>query len=691
MSVFPKKIFLRLQDALAEWYHHLKATEYTFLVILAVIIGVLAGLGAVGFRFLIRFIQLIAYREWDYSLELIRGMEWYLVVLIPALGGLFVGIIVYFFAREAKGHGVPEVMEAVALRSGRIRPRVVIAKSFASAISIGTGGSVGREGPIVQIGSAIGSTVGQILRVSPQMLRTFVGCGAAAGIAATFNAPVAGALFAVEVILSDFGVSRFSPIVISSVIATVISRHFLGNFPAFEVPAYDFVHPVELIFYTVMGLLAGLVSILFIRVLYFSEDRFDDLRIPEYIKPVLGGLVIGSIGLQYPEIFGVGYEAINEALHGSQLWSWLLILVFVKVIATSITIGSGGSGGIFAPSLFLGAMLGGFIGTNVHTLFPGMSASSGAYALVGMGAIVAGTTRAPITAIVIIFELTGNYKIILPLMIACIISTLISSKLFTDSIYTMKLVRRGVNIFKRQELNVLKSLKVRDVMTQRAEIIPESSPLGNLLERSIDSQHLCMFTTDRDDKLSGVIPMHDLRQILFDREFLDNLIIAQDIADAKIVPVTPDDNLDSAMKYFGQKGIDELPVVQSSSSRKIIGSLMKNQVIEAYNREIFKRDMLDQLAGQLSDLERAEEFNLAGGYSLTEMQAPRAFIGKSIRELNIRARYDVQIILIRKYAVSGDEESEPIQFAPDPDYVIQETDHFYCVGNKRKIDAMRYL
>ena len=319
-----------------------RQTEQIYMVLVAVVIGLLGGLCAVGFREFIQIVNRIAWHEGPYSLGHIAGLPWWWKVLAPAVGGLIVGFIIYFFAREAKGHGVPEVMEAVALRGGRIRPRVVIAKLLASGISIGSGGSVGREGPIVQIGSALGSTIGQWLKVDERRLRTLVGCGAAAGIAGTFNAPVAGALFAVEIILGDFGVAQFSPIVISSVAATVVSQHFLGDFPAFEVPAYSLVHASELFAYAALGILAALVALAFIRVLYGMEDVFDRIRVFSPAKTLVGGALIGFIGIGLPHVFGVGYEAINEALNGNLMWQFMLLLVVAKIIAVAITIGSGG-------------------------------------------------------------------------------------------------------------------------------------------------------------------------------------------------------------------------------------------------------------------------------------------------------------------------------------------------------------
>jgi CIC family chloride channel protein len=577
------KTFLNLITSFRE-------SEYTVTITLAIFIGLLGGFGAIGFRLLIRTFQNVFYGSGPDLVQIALSLPWYWKILIPAIGGSIVGPLIFFFAREAKGHGVPEVMEAVAMRSGLIRKRVVIVKSLASALSMGSGGSVGREGPIVQIGAAIGSAFGQILRVSGNRLRNLVGCGAAAGIAATFNAPIAGAIFALEVILGEFGMGTFGPIVLASVMATVVSRVFLGNYPAFTIPEYRLVSVWEIPAYLVMGALAGLVALLFTKSLYKAEDLWEDLRVPEYVKPALGGFMIGGISLLFPQILGVGYETITTALLGQLSWFLLLILVFVKIAATSLTIGSGGSGGVFAPSLFIGAMFGGIYGHIVHYLFPSVTASSGAYSLVGMGAIVAGTTHAPITSILIIFELTDDYRIILPLMMTCILSALTASQLRRESIYTMKLVRRGIDVKAGREVNILKSLLVKDFMFRDVAVISEVMPLGSLLHLIKESTSSYFPVQNSKEELVGIISLRDIRHTLLE-ESLMGLVIAKDIMNEDVITLTTDENLHDAMGKFGIKDIGQLPVVDRKNPKKVVGMLKRTDVIVAYNNAVLRRSL----------------------------------------------------------------------------------------------------
>jgi len=467
---------------------------------------------------------------------------------------------------------------------------VALIKILASGISIGSGGSVGREGPIVQIGSSIGSTLAQILKVPHFRQRTLVGCGAAAGIAATFNAPIAGVLFAVEVLLGDFGLTTFSPVVLSSVTATSISRYYLGDFPAFIIPSYKVISLWEFLFYPLLGIAAGFAALLFISSLYKCEDLFEALKMPEYFKPALGGFLLGCILWKWPHVFGVGYGSINLSLENQLPLLLLFTLIFVKIVATSITLGSGESGGIFAPSLFIGAMTGGSFGYIVHRLFPLITASSGAYALVGMGALVAGTTHAPITAILIIFELTGSYKIILPLMISCIVSTIITTSLKRGSIYTIKLSRRGVDIAYGWEQSILQALKVRDIMNDQVVTIPEQMQLVDVINTLKNKDVSYLHVIDDSGALTGIISFRDIRPVL-QEETVKRLIIARDVATTDVVTIRPFDNIQLALREMGGRGISQLPVVAESDNRKVIGTVSKRDVLAAYDKAVVHREI----------------------------------------------------------------------------------------------------
>jgi CIC family chloride channel protein len=573
-------------------FSQIKTNEHTIMAVLAIIVGLAGGFGAVGFRYLINFFQALAYGSPSELLHVVQKLPWYHKVWIPALGGAVVGPLVYFLAREAKGHGVPEVMEAVALRGGIIRKRVVLVKTLASAICIGTGGSVGREGPIVQIGSAIGSSIGQLLKVSAERMRTLVGCGAAAGIAATFNAPIAGSMFALEIILGEFGIATFSPIVISSVVATAISRHFLGDTPAFIVPAYELVSAWELPIYMVLGLFCAVVGVAFIKTLYKLEDVFEDLKFPEYLKAVLGGLILGAGGMLVPQILGVGYGAIDLALIQKYSWWLLLVLVAGKILATSITIGSGGSGGVFAPSLFLGAMAGSFFGMVVHALFPGVTASPGAYSIVGMGAVVSATTHGPMAAILILFEMTGSYTIILPLMLSCIIGTIAAGQLFRESIYTLKMIRKGIDIRAGKEVNVLRSMYVKDVMNSRVETVPEGLSLIDMAEKISKSKYNSFPMLNAENKLAGIISFNDYNEAIFDED-LKNIVVAKDIASTDLVTVTSDDDLYTALEKISRKDFSTLPVVSPNDPHELVGIVTRRDIIGTYEKAVVKKSLFN--------------------------------------------------------------------------------------------------
>ncbi len=473
------------------------------MMVLAVLVGAGAGVGSIVFRWCIQtFTRLFSGHD-DYAAA--PGSDnphvpWlgpFFVLVVPVVGGLLYGPLVNRFAKEARGHGVPEVMLAVAQRGGRISPKVAVVKTLASALTIGSGGSVGREGPIVQIGSALGSTLGRLSRLTEDRMKLLVACGAAGGIAATFNAPLAGVIFAMELILAAFSIEAFGATVLASVTASVIGRAAFGDVAFLSLPDFHVQHLAQYGLFAVLGVVAGAVGVGFSRVLYAIEDACDwAWRGPEWLRPAVGGLALGLVLLALPEMYGVGYPVLEGATEGKYAIGFLLVLLVGKMIATSLTIGIGGSGGVFAPSLFIGAMLGAAFGAGAHDLLPGTAGAVGAYALVGMGAVFAGASRAPITAVVILFELTGEYSIILPLMLAIVLATVTSRALTRDTVYTLKLRRRGIDLEGPAQGASIGTQRVTSVME------PLPAPLTTTLE-----------LTAAADRLSrsghGALPVHD--------------------------------------------------------------------------------------------------------------------------------------------------------------------------------------
>jgi CIC family chloride channel protein len=672
------------------------------MVLAAAACGVAGAAGAVVFRLLIRVFQALFFEGPAAALGVLaspslgepidpvaaaHSLPLWVIVCLPAAGGLVVGPLIRLFAREARGHGIPEVMEAVALRGGVMRRRAAAVKITASAVTLGSGGSAGQEGPIVQIGAVLGSAVGQALRLPGRQLRTLVGCGAAAGLAATFNAPIAGAIFAAEVIVADFALTQFSPIVISSVVATVLSRYFLGNYPSFVAPPWELVSPFELLAYGVLGLLSGLVAVLFARTLYAAEDGFARLPVPDWLRPACGGLLVGGIACFVPRVMGVGYETVDEALRGGFGAPLLALLLATKLVATSLTIGSGGSGGVFAPSLYLGAMTGGLVGTAVHAWFPESTASAGGYALVGMGAVVAATSHTPLSAILILFEITQRIEIIPALMTACVLATVVASRLQRESIYTLGLKRRGVELGAHEEANPLKALFVSDVLDRAPDVVQESAGFGALIDLIVRSDHTEFFVVNARGELLGTIYLAELRRVLLERDHLSRVVVAGDLVEAGRPTATPDDSLDFAMQIFAAENVDEIAVVDAADPRRLVGSVRKRDVIHAWNQELMRRDLAGGIASSMDAVERVHEVELGGDFVLRDVAAPHSAAGRSLGELDLRARTGALVLLIRRPSAGRGAEIR----VPAPEDRIEDGDVLIAAGSRDALARLERL
>jgi CIC family chloride channel protein len=572
----------RERRALAPRLSVLLGGQGGMLAALALLVGVGAGLGAVAFRYLILGFTEVFSGHSDpsdlghFTNPHVPFLGPFVVLVVPVVGGLLYGPLVYRFAPEARGHGVPEVMLAVHSNEGRIRGRVPVVKSLASALCIGAGGSVGREGPIVQIGSAIGSGIAQLTRLAGQETRLLVACGAAGGIGATFNAPIAGVFFALELILRDFQTRAFGVVVLSSVVATAVGRVAFGSEAFLTLPAFKVQTAVEYPLYALLGLAAALIGIAFIRVLYGSEDLADRIwRGPAWLRPAAGGLLLGCVLLVLPEMYGVGYPVLENAIAGQYAAAFLLALLAGKILATSMTMAIGGSGGVFAPSLFMGAMLGSAFGLGVHALLPQATASAGAYGLVGMAAVFAAAGRAPITAVLIVFELTDDYSIILPLMLAVVVATAISRRLSEDSIYTLKLRRRGIDIERPVSSRVLEGLTIGEAMGAPVRPLAAGAPASEAAAAFLRAGRNALPVVDGSGILVGVVTARALERDV------DDLPATVGALAEEVPELHPEEPLALAVDWLIGGDREGLPVVGSDATA-VVGWLDHRDVLRAY-------------------------------------------------------------------------------------------------------------
>ncbi|MEE9297073.1 MAG: chloride channel protein [Phycisphaerae bacterium] len=574
--------------------------EEYLLILLSILIGAATGLGAYLFYELIEWATHSAYRA-EGSLFNGRSL---MLVLLPVVGALLTGFITTRFAREAKGHGVPEVMDAILRHGAVVRRRVALAKSVASALTIGSGGSAGTEGPIVQIGAAVGSGFGQMLRLHRQSMSVLVACGAAAGISAIFNAPIAGVLFALEIFLKDFSLRTFSPVVFASVISCSVMHGMVGEgdvaiFKVQHDAQYVF-NGLELPFYLVLGLVCALVATGFIRALYATEDLADKVACPEYLKPAIGALGLGVLGVtfvslshtfsqQMPPFFGNGYPLIEQAIDGSAVFQLgmplLLLLCLMKIVATCLTLGSGGSGGIFAPSLFMGATVGGAYGLLLNHLGIVNDTSVSAYALVGMAAVVAGTTHAPLTAIVILYEITREPKVILPIMFAAIVATFCAQKLCRDSIYTLKLRRRGVRMGTLADLTILKRITADQVRGARAVYVHPEDPLQKLIELAVENETGDFVVVDEQGVYQGLVVAEDIRTALLQPDAVPLLVVSELLREG-VPTVSPFTTLDNVLDAFARSSVQSLPLVNAEDATHVDALITRQALMSRYQQEL---------------------------------------------------------------------------------------------------------
>lgn len=632
------------------WYlDRFSPPEGLLLLILSVIVGASTGLASVFFVKLIFAIQDLSYGSFS---DLLPFLGKWIYLIVPILGGLLVGPLI-LIAQEAKGHGVPEVMQALILRGGRIRARVAAAKITASALCIGTGGSAGREGPIIQVGAALGSSIGQVLRLSDERIRNLVACGAAAGIAATFNAPIAGVVFAIEVLMCGLQMRAFGNVVIAAVSASVVSRSIIGDQFAFQVPSYSLNSSLEIILYLILGLVAAVIGIMFMRMLNFSENVFDRWKFPQIFKPAVGGVLLGVIGLLYmhlpnltfpvgsaahgagldtpiPHMYGSGFPFIESAIQGTApLWI-LILLIFLKPLATSCTLGSGNSGGVFAPSLFTGAMLGGAMGHLFSYLFPSIGNNTGAFALVGMAALFSATARAPLTAMLIVFEMSNDYFMILPLMVAGVTASYFSQWLHPESIYTMKLAKRGVRFAEGRDMDIMQGVKVSEVMKHKPVTVHKDASFSEAMALFQETNILGFPVLADDNKLCGIITLQDVHRAQSQENFSSRGLKVSDIAVEDPITVFPDEPIWVAIQKMSPRDLARLPVISRDGSGRLCGIISRSDILRAYDVGIVRKQR-GQIVEHQVELRKQKE----NGYVEFVLQEEDTCSNATIKDLSL--------------------------------------------------------
>ncbi|HTP06719.1 MAG TPA: chloride channel protein [Anaerolineae bacterium] len=580
--------------SLARWLDRVQPSEAVVMFVLAAVVGVTTGAGVWLFKTMIEIANRFFFGLIGGALSPIGGWT---VLLLPVFGGLIVGVLMYRFVGEERHHGVAGIMEAVALAGGRLRYKRIPIKTVAASISIGAGASVGPEDPSVQIGANLGSFFGQVLRQSDDRTRTLVAAGAAGAIAAAFNAPIAGIFFALELIVGELSGGLFGSIALAAVISAVFTQAVSGAEPAFHVPVYEFNSPLELPLYLILGVLAGIISAVYIRAIYKAHDMFYELPAPRWIKPAIAGVLVGVVGIFLPQIFGVGYSTIEQILNGQIISLGLLIaLLIAKLILTPVSIGGGFPGGVFAPSLFLGATLGAAFGSIVQLAIPGYPIVPAAFAMVGMAAVLAGAVHAPLTAIILLFEMTNDYRIILPLMFAVVVSLIVSQRLQHDSVYELGLARKGVRLQRGRDVEVLDTISVSEVMQAEADTLLESDPLSAAAEVFAQSRHHGLPVVDARGELYGILTVQDIERVQLNG--VDVLTIGQ-ACTREVLTAFPDETIGAALRRMSTRDIGRLPVVARDNRRRLLGVLRRTDLVRAYDLALTRRTTMRHTAQQV--------------------------------------------------------------------------------------------
>jgi len=666
---------------------YLGLNQRGWLLVMSAFTGLVVSVLAIILATSIEWLSEISYKN--------RQIPFYLLPFVPMAGALATGILVYIYKKKGvQGGGVEETIKLVRLKRVSVHKTDIVLRLVTSIFTLGTGGSAGKEGPVVHIGGATGAFIGKVFHFPDPFVRTLAGAGVAAAIAAAFQAPIAGSFFALEILLANFTLETFSMIIIAAVSSTAVSQGFSHVIHHFYIDPDIHINVINLGLFLVMGVAGGLVTVFFISFLTASEKIFKKIKIPVWTKPALGGLLLGGLALLFPGIYGEGYNIMNLLLSGnfidigfytpdiftSSVLLSIFILLVLKIIATALTISSGGSGGTIIPALFIGTTLGAFLGIFIQTFFPWVNISQTTWVLVGMSAVISAMTQAPVFSIMLFFELTKNYEVILPVLLVSTVSILVSRHYLNGSLYSLGLEREGIRLYQGMEQTIMETIQVKEIIHHAINLIDCKVSLSTILNGFLHTTFDYGFVIDQKQSFMGIITLDKVKQYINDEKMCAELI-AEDLSKESKSWVLPEHSLLKALEIMDNTDQVVLPVLENISTRKPIGYITRKDVITVYNRAVIKRGAQSILIESDGKNQSKNTLQVGEEFQMETIAVPAGWCNKSLKEIDLRVKFNLTVIGIRK-------DNEFNYIVPDINYKFKKGDNITIVGKATDIHLM---
>lgn len=685
-----KKIFERLQSSLLipnpKLFRRTQLTDYAVFSLFSVVIGIASGFSAVIFHNAIEFFNEVFFEQTKDGLYFLGSAA---VIILPSIGMLIQALMIKLAPEESKRKGVYEVVKAVATKGGNIKLRTTLFHFIAPVISLGSGITLGPEGPAAQLGGGVASKISSLISLSDERKRIFTAAGAGAAIAAIFNTPLAGVFFTLEIILlNDFHTPTFSALIIATVSASAISRIFLGNEPIFLFQILEPIKYSHLHIYAIIGIISGIASIIFIRWDDLSKNIFNRIyqrNISRIIVMSSIGLLIGLAGFYYREIFGIGYKGINEILSNRLSIQIVMVIFILKFFLVPLATNSGAFGGLFAPALFLGACFGYIFHHSLYQYF-GIHTDLSVVILISMGAMLGGIHTIPITAIMIIFEMTQDYSFILPLMIAVISSTLLVQVSLKGTVHKRRLADEGFLFQQNDNFSALNQVTIDELQLESINVVNENTAINKIITKFLETPDNILYVVNDKNKLVGFIQEKEIRSILNDYDTVKHVIVAKDISNPNLFTIESKQVLNNALQLMMKQNLTEIPVLKIwDNHEEILGVLTLKEIQSVLSRESFKNHFASSLTSELKTLKQRQSIKISDEYSIKEIKVPESLVGKTLSEIKLRNQYAIDVLMIKKSEISIEGSQDQKIIMAEPDYRFESDDEIVLFGKNENL------